>query len=324
MDQQSKTTHKTESPPLSASPILLSGASGMLGQALARTLTAEGYGLIRLTRDRKSRTEPGTLLWNPDSGAWDARELEELRPSAAIHLSGANVAARRWTKAYKQEIVESRVKTTRVLAEGLAKLPNPPKVLVTASATGIYGDRGDEILSDDSPAGQGFFPELCTAWEAATRPASEAGIRVVHLRFGAVIGPDGGMIAKLLPVFRLGLGGPLGNGRQWVNWVSETDAANAAIFAVEHDSLSGPLNVVAPHPVTNAEFTRTFAHAVHRPAILPAPAFALRAVFGQMADEALLASTRAIPKRLPESGFRFTYPTLAEALDVAVERHSID
>ena len=303
--------------------VLLSGASGMLGLAIGNALQQRGTKLIRLVR--REAHGPDEVRWHPDfpedsthGSTVEIARLEEI--DAAVHLSGANVAARRWTAKYKREMTESRVTTTRVLAETLAGLKNPPKVMVTASAVGFYGNRGDEILDEDSAAGQGYFPELCAAWEEAARPAVEAGIRVVHLRFGMVLGPDGGALARLVPMFRLGLGGRLGNGRQWMSWVSEADAVATALFALENSTLSGALNAVSPHPVTNAEFTRELGRAVHRPAVIAAPAFALRLAFGEMADEALLASTRAVPKRLLESGFIFQQPALMEAFDAALKR----
>jgi len=237
--------------------------------------------------------------------------------SGVVHLSGANVAGQRWTAAYKKEMTSSRVDSTGILCEALARLKTPPEVLVAASATGFYGDRGDEILDEYRPAGTGFFPELCARWEAASQPAVDAGIRVVHLRFGIVIG-EGGAMARLAPMFKLGLGGQLGNGRQWMSWISEADAISSVLFALDHRSMSGIVNAVAPEPVTNATFTRELGKAVHRPAFIPAPAFGLRLVFGEMADEALLASTRVVPKRLIESGFEFAYPTLAEAFAAAL------
>jgi uncharacterized protein (TIGR01777 family) len=235
-----------------------------------------------------------------------------------VHLSGANVANKRWTEAYKREMTASRVGTTLVLANALAKLKKPPQVLVAASAVGFYGDRGDEILEEGSAAGHGFFPELCAAWEAATRPVEEVGIRVVHLRFGMVIGRHGGAMARLAPLFRMGVGGRLGDGRQWMSWVSEEDAVSAALFALDNSNISGPLNVVAPEPVTNSVFTEELGRVIRRPALLLAPAFALRLAFGEMADEALLASTRAVPKRLLDAGFAFVRPTLPEAFAAAL------
>jgi uncharacterized protein (TIGR01777 family) len=300
--------------------ILLSGASGMLGSAISSALRREGMSLLRLVR--REAKQPDEIRWSPavhaqgtHDGAPQIGDLEIARLEgieAAVHLSGANVAGHRWTTAYMHEIAESRVGSTRILADALARLKHPPQVLVMASAVGVYGDRGDEILDEDSAAGQGFFPELCAAWEDAARPAKEAGIRAIPLRFGMVIGA-GGAMTRLLPLFRLGLGGRLGSGRQWMSWISEADAASAALFALRNPDLNGPMNVVAPEPVTNAQFTQELARAVHRPALFPAPAFALRLAFGEMADEALLASTRAVPKRLTRAGFAFAHPTLSEA-----------
>ena len=281
----------------------------MLGSAIGEALRRRGATLLRLVR-REAR-DPGELHWSPAAGELEAGRLEGL--GAAVHLSGASVISRRWTARFKREMTESRVETTRFLSETLAKLEQPPPVLVTASAIGFYGDRGDEILDEDSAPGGGFFPELCAAWEAAARPAEDAGIRVVHLRFGMVLGRNSGAMARLAPLFRLGLGGRLGSGRQWMSWVSETDAVSAGLLALRNVDISGPVNVVAPEPVTNAAFTRELGRAVHRPTLLPAPAFALRLAFGGMADEALLASTRAVPKRLTQAGFAFAHPTLPEA-----------
>lgn len=309
--------------------ILISGSSGMLGGAISAALRQRGANLLRLVRREPSG--PEEVPWDPSCYKRDtnqmAIEIARIEGiNAAVHLSGANVAGHRWTAAYKREMTESRAGTTRALSEALAKLTNPPSVLVAASAVGYYGDRGDEILDEDSAAGQGYFPTLCAAWEAATQPAEDAGIRVVHLRFGMVIGRDGGALARLAPVFRLGLGGPLGNGRQWMSWISETDAVSAALFAItgagNSPPLSGPVNAVATTPVTNAEFTRDLAKAVHRPALLPMPAFALRLVFGEMADEALLSSTRATPKRLLAAGFVFAHPTLPNAFAAAINPSS--
>jgi uncharacterized protein len=297
--------------------ILLSGASGMLGSAIGSALERQGFPMLTLVR--REPKGPNELRWNPAGAGIDEPErLEGL--DAVVHLSGANVASRRWTDGYKREMTESRVATTRVLAKTLARLRQPPPVLMTASAVGFYGDRGDEILDEDSAAGQGYFPELCEAWEAAACPAEDAGIRVVHPRFGMVLGCDGGAMARLAPLFRLGLGGRLGSGRQWMSWVSEADAVSAALFALQNPNLSGPINVVAPQPVTNSEFTRELGFAVHRPALLPAPAFALRLAFGEMADEALLASTRVLPKRLTQAGFVFAHPTLTQAFEAALSQ----
>lgn len=213
----------------------------------------------------------------------------------------------------------SRVESTRSLANSLANLCQPPQALLVASATGIYGDRGDEVLDECSGPGKGFLADLCREWEGAAQAAVKAGIRVVHLRLGVVVGPGAGALGKMLPIFRLGLGGRLGSGRQWMSWISLTDAVAAILFALETPSLRGPVNLSSPQPVTNAEFTRALGMAVHRPAFLPAPALALRLALGQMADEALLASARAVPTRLTDSGFRFMHPAINGALAAALE-----
>ncbi len=263
----------------------------------------------------------GQLRWNPAaaSAIADTAPLEGL--AAAIHLSGASVAGHRWTPAWKREMGASRVESTRALAIALAGLRQPPKALLVASATGVYGDRGDDLLDERAEPGSGFLADLCREWEAAAQPAVDAGIRVVHLRFGVVLG-RGGALAKMLPLFRLGLGGRLGSGRQWMSWISLADAVAAMLFALDSNSatpaLAGPINLTAPNPVTNAEFTRALGRAVHRPAILPAPAFALRLALGQMADGALLSSARAVPARLTDAGFQFTHPTVDEALAEAL------
>ncbi len=243
-------------------------------------------------------------------------ELEGL--TAAIHLSGANVAAHRWTPEYMREIEASRVGSTGTLARVLAGLERPPRVFLVASATGIYGDRGDEVLTEDSAPGTGFLAEVCRNWEAAAEPAVVAGIRVVHLRFGVVLSAGEGALGKLAPLFRMGLGGRLGSGRQWMSWMGIEDAVAAVRFLLKTPQIVGAVNMTAPNPVTNAEFTRVLGRVLHRPALLPAPAFALRLALGRMADEALLASARAMPKRLMDAGFRFAQPTIEEALAAAL------
>jgi uncharacterized protein (TIGR01777 family) len=212
----------------------------------------------------------------------------------------------------------SRVDSTQALATALAGLRRPPRTLLVASAVGIYGNRGGELLDETSKPGAGFLAELCRQWEAAARPATEAGIRVVHLRFGVILGPGPGALARMLPLFRLGLGGRLGNGRQWMSWISLADAIGAVLCVLETPALAGAMNLTAPSPVTNAEFTRILARQLRRPAFLPVPAFALRLALGQMADEVLLSSARAVPVRLLAAGFRFTHPTLGEALAAAL------
>ena len=294
--------------------ILISGASGLIGTSLIRASSANQISVTRLVR--KSRPEgPQEISWSPQSSpaVADPSQLEGF--DAVIHLSGASIGAHRWTEAYKREIVESRVQSTRALAQLLAGLKNPPRAFLCASATGFYGNRGDEILTESSAPGTGFLADTCVQWEAAAQPAKDAGIRVVHLRFGAALSPKGAALAKLLPIFRLGLGGKLGSGKQWMSWMSLPDVVGAVFHIMQSEQLSGPVNMVSPMLVTNAEFTRTLARVLHRPAILPVPAFVLRTVVGDMAYEALLASTRALPARLAETGFHFQHAQLALALE---------
>jgi len=296
--------------------IILSGASGMLGSALRDALASRNQPILTLVR--RPPTSPAELQWNPaaDPAITNLDALENV--SAAIHLSGSNVAAHRWTPAFKREITDSRVQSTHALSTTLAALRNPPQTLLVASAAGIYGNRNDQLLDETSALGSGFLAQVCQDWEAAAQPAVQAGIRVVHLRFGVVIGPGQGALGKMLPIFRLGLGGPLGSGRQWMNWISLADAVSAILFLLETPAIEGPVNLTSPSPVTNAQFTRALAHAIHRPAFLPAPAFALRLALGEMADEALLSSARVYPSKLISAGFQFAHPTLDSALDAAL------
>ena len=277
--------------------IAITGSSGLIGSALRRSLATAGAEILRLPHD---------------PAQWIPPQLERL--DAVVHLAGESLATGRWTPDKKLRIAESRTKPTAALATLLANLTHKPKVFISASAIGIYGNRGDESLTERAEPGTGFLPETVRAWEAAAAPASAAGIRVVHPRFGVVLSPDGGALKKMLPIFRAGLGGRLGNGRQWMSWISLRDAVAALAFLMEHEDFAGPINVVAPQPVRNAEFTRALAAALHRPAILPAPAFALRAAFGEMADAALLSSTRVLPEILLAEDFRPQDPNLPEAL----------
>lgn len=291
---------------------LLSGASGMLGSALRRALADREIPAVQLVR--RSKPAEGQLVWNPDSEQPFENPVLLEGISAAVHLSGASVASHRWTDAYKQKMTSSRVDSTRRLATELAALRKPPKVLLVASAIGIYGDRGEDLLTESSSPGTGFLAEVCRQWEAAARPAVDAGIRVVNLRFGVVLGPGQGALQQMLPPFRFGLGARLGSGRQWMSWVSLADTVAAILFAMDRTELSGPLNVTAPNPVRNGEFTHALARQLHRPAVLAVPAFAMRIMFGQMADEALLASTRVEPAKLKAAGFQFSLPEIGHAL----------
>jgi uncharacterized protein (TIGR01777 family) len=294
--------------------ILLAGSSGLIGTSLVRRLAEKRISFISLVRRRVPGTGDLQHLWDPYALTPVSDPQSLAGTTAAIVLSGANLAGRRWSSSYKREILESRVKPTRAIATLLAGLRPRPSVLVCASAIGIYGDGGDELLTEESLPGTGFLPEVCRAWEEATQPASEAGIRVVQLRFGVVLSPAGGALAKMLPVFRAGLGGKLGSGCQWMSWVALPDAVRAIEFALQTSSLSGPVNLVSPNPVTNLAFTRTLGRVLHRPAVLQVPAFALRLAFGEMAEATMLESIRVMPACLSASGFDFEYPELEAGL----------
>lgn len=289
--------------------IAVTGSRGLLGGALVPLLTTGGHRVTRLVRGRAG---PDDVAWDPAAGTIDAAGLEGH--DAVVHLAGENVGAGRWTPARRAAIRESRVRGTSLLAATLARLARPPRVLVCASAVGIYGDRGDTLLDETSPAGTGFLAEVGEAWEAAADAARAAGIRVVHLRYGVLLSPAGGALAKLLPPFRLGLGGPIGAGRQWMPWLSVDDAAGLVHFALHTATLHGAVNAAAPELVTNAAFTRALGHALHRPALVPIPEFVLRAVFGEMAEATLFASQRVQPAVLAQAGYAWRHPTLAGAL----------
>jgi uncharacterized protein (TIGR01777 family) len=289
--------------------IAITGASGFVGSATAACLQAAGHEVVRLVRGRTSG--PGTAGWDPATGDLDGAALGAA--DAVVHLAGENVA-KRWTEATRRAITDSRVPATERLCRSLAALQPKPTVLVAASAIGFYGDRGDDSLDESSAPGTGFLAGVARAWEAATRPAAEAGIRVANLRLGMVLDPSGGALRRMLVPFRLGIGGRLGHGRQWVSWVSRADLVRAIAFVLARPELAGPVLAVAPEPVTNREFTRALAAALHRPAVVPVPAFALRLLFGRMADELLLASQRARPERLLHAGFVFDEPQLPRAL----------
>jgi len=289
--------------------IAVSGSRGMVGSALVRFLTTEGHRVVRLVRASAGGDD---VLWSPAAGVEKASRLEAV--GAVVHLAGKNLAAGRWTSEFKEDIRHSRVEGTRRLCESLAELSRRPKVLVTASAVGYYGSRGDEILNEASAPGRDFLARICQEWEAATEPAVRAGVRVVHLRFGMILSPAGGALKKMLLPFRLGVGGCIGNGGQYVSWVAIDDAVGAIHHAICTEALKGPVNVVSPNQVTNAEFTRTLARVLSRPAILSLPAFGARLAFGELADALLLASQRVNPERLQGSGYRFRFPDLEGAL----------
>ncbi len=290
--------------------VLLTGSSGLIGSALAPALSGDGHRVRRLRR--AASTAAGATSWNPADGAFAAGALDGI--DAVVHLAGENIAGGRWTAARKARIRDSRVDGTRRLSEALAALDTPPRVLVAASAIGFYGDRGDALLDESAAPGTGFLPEVSRSWEAAAAPAREAGIRVVHLRIGVVLSPAGGALAQMLLPFRLGVGGVLGSGDQYMSWIALDDVVGVVRHALPDESLSGPVNTVAPQAVTNREFTRTLGKVLRRPTILPAPAFALRVALGEMADALLLASTRVDPAALRATTFEFRHPQLDGAL----------
>ena len=294
---------------VNSSRILASGTSGLIGEALLPSLKTGGYSVTRLVRDQSSGE--GQIVWNP---------LQPLSPKsvsgfdAVIHLAGETIVGR-WTDAKKARIRDSRILGTGHLAEALSKAPQPPRVLISASAIGYYGDRGEEILHEDSPSGAGFLAEACRAWEAASQPAADAGIRTVQMRFGVVLSPRGGALSKMLPPFRMGLGGKIGSGRQWWSWIDVKDLVGAIHHALKSDRLQGPVNVTAPKPVRNAEFSKILATVLSRPSIFPMPAFAARLALGEMADELLLASQHVEPAKLMATGYSFQHADLKSALE---------
>ena len=287
--------------------VAITGVSGLVGRQLCALLESGGNTVLRLVRHPPG---PGEARWDPAAGEIDAAALEGL--DAVVHLAGESIA-RRWTAAQKAKVLRSRKDATRLLAGALARLDRRPGVLLSASAVGFYGSRGDEVLTEASPPGSGFLSDVCRAWEEATAPAEAAGIRTVRMRLGVVLSARGGALPQLLPPFRIGLGGPLGSGRQFFPWVAMDDVLGAVLHLLRTD-VSGPVNVTAPEPVRQAEFARTLGKVLHRPAVIPTPAFAVKLLFGQMGEEVLLGGQRAVPSRLLESGYVHLRPDLADAL----------
>ncbi|WP_395296466.1 TIGR01777 family oxidoreductase [Kitasatospora hibisci] len=299
--------------------IAVTGSTGLIGTALVGSLLADGHEVVRLVR-RRSRTGPqpdGTTAigWNPLLGQVDLDGLAGV--DAAVHLAGAGVGDHRWTDSYKREIRESRVLGTETLAVALAELKEPPKVLVSASAVGRYGQTGDAVIDEEAPAGDDFLAEVCVEWEAAARPAERAGIRVVHPRTGLVLSAAGGAGARLFPLFKLGLGGRLGDGRQYWSFISLADEVAALRFLIDREDLSGAFNLSAPEPVTNAELTAAIGRVLNRPTPFPVPTAVLKAVLGELAVE-VIGSHRVVPRRLLEAGFRFQHPDVDSAVRAAL------
>jgi uncharacterized protein (TIGR01777 family) len=293
--------------------IAITGATGMIGDALIPFLTTAGHRVRKVTRGKAG---PGDISWDPAAGRLDPAALEGV--DAVIHLAGESIAGARWTDEQKARILDSRIKGTTLLAETMARLKRPPRVLLSASAIGIYGDRGQEMLTEQSGIRTGpdrFFVErVGHAWEACTEPVERAGIRVVRARFGIILTPAGGALPPMMKPFQFGVGGRMGSGEQYMSWIGIDDVVGAIYHALVIESLNGPVNFTAPSPVTNSEFCETLAHVLHRPNLFPVPPAALRLAVGEMADELLLASARVIPERLRESGYRFRFAGLEEAL----------
>lgn len=291
--------------------VIVTGASGLVGTPLCENLARSGWQIVKAVR-RTPKTDGSEVFWDPDAGKIDAAGFEGA--TAVVHLAGENIADRRWTDAFKQKIRQSRTRGTLLISETLARLGAKPQTFVCASAIGYYGDRGEEVLTESSAPGGDFLAQVCTEWEAACQPARDAGIRTVNGRIGVVLSPKGGALAKMLTPFRLGVGGKLGSGRQYMSWIALDDLARALQFLVETPSVSGPVNLVSPEPATNADFTRTLGRVLRRPTIFPVPAFAAKIAFGEMADALLLASTRVTPAALQGAGFRFDLAGLEPAL----------
>ena len=291
--------------------VLVTGSSGLIGAALVGALQTRGDEVTRLVRRSPG---PGEARWDPDAGQIETAALEGQ--VAVVHLAGVGIGDHRWTDDHKRAVLESRVKGTTLLAETIAGLSDKPKVLASASAMGYYGLRGDEVLTEDSQAGTGFLTEVCEQWEAATAPAEDASIRVVHLRTGLVLSPDGGALKQMLLPFKLGLGGRIGDGKQWWSWIAIDDEVGAILQLIDvDDDTHGPVNLTAPNPVTNEEFTRTLNGVLRRPTLLPTPTFALKALFGSEAvDEMFLGGQRVVPARLQADGYAFRHPELEGAL----------
>lgn len=297
--------------------VAVSGSSGLIGSALLERLRQDGHTVVPMVR---RPAKDGEIHYDPRNGVLDPESLVGV--DAVVHLAGAGIGDRRWTERYRREILESRTLSTSLIAEAMASVANRggPRVLLSGSAIGFYGATGDEELNERSTAGDGFLADVCRAWEAATSPAEDAGVRVVHLRTGIVLSPRGGALKKLLPLFRFGLGGRMGSGRQWQSWISLDDEVGAIVFLLTAD-ISGAVNLTAPAPVTNAEFTKVLASTLSRPALVPVPSFGPKLLLGgELADALLFTGQRVLPERLTEAGYSFEHPTLSEALGTLLQR----
>ena len=295
--------------------VAITGSSGLIGSALNARLAGQGHDVVPVVRRDAA---PGEIAWDPEHGTLDPADLAGV--DAVVNLAGAGIAGRRWTDSYKREILESRTRTTSLISRAIANAEDGPRVLLSGSGIDFYGDQGDATLDETSPAGTGFLAEVCSAWEAATAEAAAAGARVAHLRTSMVLSAKGGALRKMLPLYKLGLGGRTGNGRQWVSWISIDDE----VGAIEHllnSEASGPVNLAAPNPITNAEFARTLGHVLKRPAFVPLPSFAPKLVLGsELVNTLLLEGKRVVPGVLEGDGYTFTHPTLEIALRAVLDR----
>ncbi len=295
--------------------VLITGASGLVGTELQKSFAAQGYEM--LLASRKVATDDRHIQWSVEDGFTDPEKLEGI--DAVVHLAGENVSGLRWTDDKKKAIRDSRVLGTRNVVDAISKLKNKPKVFVASSAIGFYGERGDEEVTESSAAGDNFLAEVSKAWEAESRRAEDAGIRTVLLRTGIVLSKDGGALSTMLVPFKLGVGGVVGSGKQWMSWISLPDEIDVINFVIENENIRGAVNAVSPNPVTNHDFTKTLGEVLYRPTFFPLPEFAVSMVFGEMGDVLLLASTKVLPKRLEDAGFEFKYPNLKEAVENAVK-----
>lgn len=294
--------------------VVVTGSTGLIGSALVRSLVADGHEVLRLVRREPRAADE--RRWDPSSGDLDPTVMDAA--DAVVHLAGAGIGDHRWTDDYKQTVLRSRVDGTTTIATAIARATDPPKVLLSASAVGFYGETGDDAVDESASSGTGFLADVVCQWEAATTPAETAGIRVVHLRSGVVLSADGGALGKVLPLFKLGLGGRLGSGRQWMSWIAIADHITALRFLLDRADLSGAINVTSPEPVRNRDYTKAIGRALHRPALAVVPAPALRAALGGFADEGVLVSQRVVPTRLEDAGFPFTYADIDSALTAIV------